>query len=77
MAAHAGIEPEHGRSAVVAAARAVAAHAARPHRRGDDGQRRHRPRAARPTNIVPEHCVLEGEARSRDAGAPGGAGRSA
>jgi tripeptide aminopeptidase len=65
-AAHAGIRPERGRSAIVAAARAVAA--MRLGRldehttanvgtiRGGDGA----------TNVVPEHCSLLAEARSLD-----------
>ena len=66
VAAHAGIEPENGRSAIAAAARAIA------------GMRLGRIdemttanvgiiRGGAATNIVPEHCVIEGEARSRDA----------
>ena len=39
-AAHAGIRPEDGRSAIEAAARAIGAMRARAHRRGDDGERR-------------------------------------
>ena len=38
--AHAGIRPEDGHSAIEAAAAAIASDAARPARRGDDGQRR-------------------------------------
>ena len=38
--AHAGLRPEAGRSAILAAAHAAVAHAARPHRRADDGQPR-------------------------------------
>ena len=38
--AHAGLRPEDGRSAILAAAHAADAHAARPHRRADDGQHR-------------------------------------
>ena len=50
-AAHAGIRPEDGRSAIVAAARAIAAMRARPPRRRDDRQRRHdRAAARRPTS---------------------------
>ncbi|HEX2016720.1 MAG TPA: M20/M25/M40 family metallo-hydrolase [Solirubrobacteraceae bacterium] len=65
-AAHAGIRPEQGRSAIVAAARAVTA---LPHGRldpettvnvgtieGGDGA----------TNVVPEHCRLLAEARGLD-----------
>ena len=66
LAAHAGIEPERGRSAIVAAAHAIAcmrlgridevttANVGTVH-------------GGAATNIVPEHCVLQGEARSRDA----------
>ena len=47
-AAHAGIRPEDGRSAIVAAARAIAAMPPRPPRRGDHGERRpHRGRRGR------------------------------
>jgi tripeptide aminopeptidase len=66
VAAHAGIEPERGRSAIGAAAHAIA------------GMRLGRIdemttanigiiRGGAAVNIVPEHCVIEGEARSRDA----------
>jgi tripeptide aminopeptidase len=67
--AHAGLRPEEGRSAIVAAARAVGAmrlgrldaettaNIAAIHG-GVDG-----------TNVVPEHCTLRGEARSLDADA--------
>jgi tripeptide aminopeptidase len=67
-AAHAGIRPEDGRSAIVAAARAVAA---MPHGRLDDettanighieGGR------AGATNIVADRCTVLAEARSLDA----------
>ncbi len=67
VAAHAGIEPEHGRSAVVAAARAVAAM--------DLGRLDDETTAnvgilegGSAVNIVPERCVLRAEARSRDEG---------
>ena len=40
QAAHAGMYPEEGRSAIVAAARAIADMPRRTARRGDDGQRR-------------------------------------
>jgi tripeptide aminopeptidase len=65
VAAHAGIAPEHGRSAIVAASRAIAA---MPLGRIDeettanvgliDG--------GAATNVVPERCTIEGEARSRN-----------
>jgi tripeptide aminopeptidase len=66
VAAHAGIEPERGRSAIAAAAHAIA------------GMRLGRIdemttanvgliRGGAAVNIVPEHCVIEAEARSRDA----------
>ena len=66
VAAHAGIEPEHGRSAIAAAAHAIA------------GMKLGRIdevttanvgliRGGAAVNIVPEYCVIEGEARSRDA----------
>jgi tripeptide aminopeptidase len=64
-AAHAGIEPEKGRSAVVAAARAVATMPL--------GRRDAQTTAnvgllsgGSATNVVAERCRLEGEARSRD-----------
>ena len=64
-AAHAGIEPEKGRSAVLAAARAVAA---MPLGR-IDGQTTANVgllAGGSAINVVPERCRLEGEARSRD-----------
>ncbi len=66
-AAHAGIEPEKGRSAVVAAGRAVAA---MPLGRIDDETTANIGVIAggRATNVVPERCRVEGEARSRDRG---------
>jgi tripeptide aminopeptidase len=64
-AAHAGIEPELGRSAVLAASRAISAM-----RLGRlDEQTTANVGIVEggvATNIVPEHCVLRGEARSRD-----------
>jgi len=64
-AAHSGIEPEHGRSAVVAAARAVAAM--------DLGRLDPDSTAnvgliggGSAVNIVPEHCAVHAEVRSRD-----------
>jgi tripeptide aminopeptidase len=64
-AAHAGIEPEKGRSAVVAAARAVAA---MPLGRIDDETTANLGLVigGSATNVVPEHCRVDGEARSRD-----------
>jgi tripeptide aminopeptidase len=67
-AAHAGIRPEDGRSAILAAARAVAS---MPHGRIDDqtttnvGSIRG---GVGSTNVVPERCSLLAEARSLDAG---------
>ncbi|MEY2535246.1 MAG: tripeptide aminopeptidase [bacterium] len=64
QAAHAGIRPESGRSAVVAAAKAVAA--MRLGRLDEETTANigsiHG--GAGGTNIVPDHCVLLGEARS-------------
>jgi tripeptide aminopeptidase len=66
-AAHAGIRPEDGRSAILAAARAVAS---MPHGRIDDqtttnvGSIRG---GVGSTNVVPERCSLLAEARSLDA----------
>lgn len=64
-AAHAGVEPEKGRSAVVAAARAVAA---MPLGRIDAQTTANVGVVVggSATNVVPERCRLEGEARSRD-----------
>lgn len=67
-AAHAGIRPETGRSAVRAAARAIVA---MPHGRLDDqttanaGHVRGGPAGA--TNVVPEHATVLAEVRSLDA----------
>ena len=65
VAAHAGIEPEKGRSAVVAAARAVAAMNLG---RLDEATTANVGiiSGGVATNIVPEHCRVEAEARSRD-----------
>lgn len=66
-AAHAGIRPEQGRSAVRAAARAIVA---MPHGRLDDhttanvGHVVGGPAGA--TNVVPEHCTVLAEVRSLD-----------
>lgn len=64
-AAHAGIEPEKGRSAIVAAARATAA---MPVGRIDDETTANVGvvSGGTATNVVPERCRLECEARSRD-----------
>jgi len=66
--AHAGIEPENGRSAVVAASRAVVAMRLG---RIDDQTTANvgLVEGGSAINIVPERCVLQAEARSRDAGA--------
>lgn len=66
-AAHAGISPEHGRSAVRAAARAVAS---MPHGRLDAGTTANAARvdggALAGTNIVPARCDVRCEVRSLD-----------
>jgi tripeptide aminopeptidase len=64
-AAHAGIEPEAGRSAVVAAARAIAA---MDLGRLDDETTANVGivRGGTAVNVVPERCVVRAEARSRD-----------
>jgi tripeptide aminopeptidase len=64
-AAHAGIEPEAGRSAVVAAARAIAA---MPLGRLDHDTTANVGivRGGTAVNVVPERCVVHAEARSRD-----------
>ena len=63
-AAHAGMAPEKGMSAIQVAAEAMA-HAARPHRRRDHRESRHHPR--RPAvNIVPNIVEIRGEARSHE-----------
>lgn len=67
VAAHAGIDPENGRSAVVAAAHAIV---------GFELGRIDEETTANvgvvqggsAINVVPDHCVIRGEARSRDAG---------
>lgn len=64
QAAHAGIHPEEGRSAILAAARAVAAI---PQGRIDDETTVNVARihgGVAGTNVVPEHCRVVGEARS-------------
>jgi len=64
-AAHAGVEPERGRSAIQAAARAVGA--MRLGRLDEETSANigliHGGVA---TNIVPDHCVIEGECRGHD-----------
>lgn len=64
-AAHAGIEPEHGRSAVVAAAHAIAA---MPLGRIDDETTANVGliQGGAAVNVVPERCIVRAEARSRD-----------
>jgi tripeptide aminopeptidase len=64
-AAHAGIEPEAGRSAVVAAARAIAA---MDLGRLDDETTANVGivRGGTAVNVVPERCAVRAEARSRD-----------
>ena len=65
-AAHAGIRPEDGRSAIVAAARGDRRDAPRPHRRGDDGQRRRRSRGgAGGTNVVRRALHVRSPRRAR------------
>lgn len=67
VAAHAGIEPENGRSAVVAAARAIAAMKLG---RLDEETTANVGllEGGSAVNVVPEHCALQAEARSRDDG---------
>lgn len=67
-AAHAGIAPEDGRSAITAAARAIAS---LPDGRLDDLTTANvaRVRGGVPgTNVVPEHCQVDGEVRSLEDG---------
>jgi tripeptide aminopeptidase len=67
QAAHAGIRPEAGRSAILAAARAIAA---MPHGRLDDQTTANvgyvHAGVPAATNVVPEHCSLLAETRSLD-----------
>ena len=67
LAAHAGVRPEAGRSAVLAAAKAIAA---MPHGRIDDETTANVASVsggtASSTNIVPDRCVIAGECRSHD-----------
>lgn len=65
VAAHAGIRPEHGRSAIVAAARAIAA---MPLGRLDEDTTANVGTIAGGSgiNVVPERCVVEAEVRSLD-----------
>jgi len=68
-AAHAGIHPEEGRSAILAAAKAIVA---LPHGRVDDETTVNVARirgGVAGTNVVPEHCTVVGEARSLSDGA--------
>ncbi len=66
VAAHAGIDPEGGRSAIVAAARAVAA---MPLGRRDAETTANigLVEGGSAINVIPAQCVMHGEARSRDA----------
>jgi len=65
VAAHAGIQPEQGRSAIVAASRAVAAMTLG---RIDECTTANvgTIRGGSADNVVPEECMLTGECRSRD-----------
>ena len=65
VAAHAGIQPEQGRSAILAAARAVAA---MPLGRIDEGTTANvgTIRGGSADNVVAEECTVTGECRSRD-----------
>jgi tripeptide aminopeptidase len=65
VAAHAGIEPEHGRSAIVAAARALAT---MDLGRIDDETTANAGliEGGSAVNVVAERCVVRAEARSRD-----------
>jgi tripeptide aminopeptidase len=67
-AAHAGIRPEAGRSAILAAAHAIGA---MPHGRLDDQTTANvgyvHAGVPAATNVVPEHCSLLAETRSLDA----------
>jgi tripeptide aminopeptidase len=62
-AAHAGVRPEAGRSAIVAAARAIAR---MPHGRVDDGSTVNvgTISGGSAVNVVPEHCTVVAEVRS-------------
>ena len=67
-AAHAGVSPEDGRSAITAAARAIAA---LPDGRIDELSTANVARVrggVAGTNVVPEHCQVDGEVRSLEAG---------
>jgi tripeptide aminopeptidase len=63
--AHAGIEPEKGRSAVVAASRAIAAMTL-GRIDGETTANVGLIEGGSAVNVVPERCVVTGEARSRD-----------
>jgi tripeptide aminopeptidase len=65
IAAHAGMFPEEGRSAVLAAARAVVA---MEHGRVDEETTTNVGviGGGTATNVIPDHCLLRAEARSRD-----------
>ncbi len=67
-AAHAGVSPEDGRSAIATAARAIAA---LPDGRIDQSSTANVARirgGVAGTNVVPEHCRVDGEIRSLDEG---------
>jgi tripeptide aminopeptidase len=68
VAAHAGIRPEAGRSAITAASRAIAA---MPLGRIDDATTANigTIRGGSATNVVAEECTIAAECRSRDPGA--------
>jgi tripeptide aminopeptidase len=65
VAAHAGIEPQHGRSAILAAARALAT---MDLGRVDDETTANAGliEGGSAVNVVAEHCLVRAEARSRD-----------
>ena len=65
-AAHAGMYPEEGRSAIAAAARAIADLRLGRIDEETTRERRRRSAAGRPRNIVPEWCTFDAEARSHD-----------
>ena len=65
-AAHAGIRPEAGRSAILAAAQAVAAMPLGRLDAADDDERGLIEGGVGSTNVVPAHCRLLAEARSLD-----------
>jgi tripeptide aminopeptidase len=66
VAAHAGIDPQSGRNAVVAAARAVAAMSL-GRLDGETTANVGVVEGGSAVNVVPERCLIRGEARSRNA----------